>query len=190
MSDKSINVVLPTTGFRKSMFFNRIAVERADLFVHISFGFVNAANVTVSSYSTVITELELKSLQDNLMEYLGRLGSMVANEPPPWQPPNVQEVELANHISMARHGTIAETLLHQYSHWAALQESRKLQAQDTKSAVKQGTEKNQIENPDAAKAIDIGLMGEPVALLRSPLGVQQHLIRLLFVQEQRELDVK
>ena len=186
----SIDVALPSTGFKRSMFFNRIAVERADSFVHIHFGFVNAANLLVTSYSTIITELEIATLQKTMMEYLGRLGPLM-EEPPLWQPASACDVELSNYIAMARHGPIAETILYQYSHWAALQETKKRLAEKAKSQPKSGTEKAPQEKPGSGKvSLGIGLTAEALALLRSPLGVQQHLIRLLFTKEQAELDVK
>ena len=186
----SIDVALPSTGFKRSMFFNRIAIERVDAFVHIHFGFVNAANLLVTSYSTVITELEVAALRKTSMDYLGRLGPML-EEPPPWQPANVCEVELSNHIAMARHGPIAETLLYHYSHWAALQETKKRLAEKAKSAQKPSTEKAAPQEPSSGKVtLGIGLTAEAVAMLRSPLATQQHLIRLLFTRDQPELDVK
>src|SRR5258708_3057537 len=103
MADKgSVQITLPTAGFRRSMFFNRFAVERKDGFVLIHFGLVNNANVTVDSYSTVISELELSNQKKTTMDYLGRQGSL-GEEPPAWQPPSGKTTELASHLALAHH---------------------------------------------------------------------------------------
>ncbi len=147
----SVQINLPTTGFRRSMFFNRFAVERKDGFVFIHFGFVNSANVTTDSYSTTISELELLNQKKTTMDYLGRQGA-IGEEPPAWQPTG-KITELASHIALAHNGPIAETALFLFSLWSTMAESRK-------------------PNPN--------LNAEAIALLRSNLATQQHLIRLLF----------
>src|ERR1039457_4715744 len=165
MSEKaSVGIAMPTTGFRRFMFFNRFCVEREEGFVQIHFGLVNKANALVDSYSTAISELELVQLKGGLMDYLGRQGALL-EAPPLWQAPAVTRVELANHLVMAHHGQIAETVLYSFSFWSAMEEAKKVLS--AKAAKKEG-------------GMDIGVMAEGMALLRSPLRAQQHLIRLLY----------
>ena len=165
MADKgSVQITLPTTGFRRSMFFNRFAVERKDGFVLIHFGLVNNANVTVDSYSTVISELELSNQKKTTMDYLGRQGSL-GEEPPAWQPSSGKTTELVSHLALAHHGTIAETALFLFSFWSAMAESKRAKS-------------------------NLNLNADPVALLRSPLPIQQHLIRLLFPANDELLNQK
>jgi hypothetical protein len=140
------------------MYFNRFAVEREEHFVQVHFGLVNKMNALADHYSTVISQLELLHLKKTLMDYLGAQGTLLEG-PPPWQPPVATRTEIADHMIMARHGPIAETGLYSFSFWAALME-----AKNSKDA---GT-----------------LAAEPIALLRSPLAVQQHLIKLLFSQSE------
>lgn len=140
------------------MYFNRFAVERDEGFVQVHFGLVNKTNGLADCYSTAISELELLALKKTSMDYLGGQGTLL-DAPPPWQPPVATRMELANHMVMARHGPIAEIAFYSFSFWAALMEAKK--------------------GKDVAP-----VMAEPIALLRSPLAVQQHLIRLLFVQNE------
>ncbi len=150
----SLQITLPTTGFKRSMLFNRFAVEREDGFVLIHFGLVSKQNAQVDSYSAAISELELLNQKKTTMDYLGRQGTL-GEEPPSWQPPTEKKIELVNHIVMAHHGPIAETAFFGFSFWSAMMESRKNKS-------------------------DAVMTAEPIAVLRSPLVVQQHLIRLLF----------
>ena len=148
---QSVQIHLPTTAFRRPMFFNRVAVERKDGFVFIHFGFVNGANVTTDSYSTAISELELSNQKKTTMDYLGKQGAL-GEEPPAWQPMG-KTIELCSHVGLAHHGPIAETALFLFSLWSTMAESRK-------------------PSPN--------LNADAIALLRSSLATQQHLIRLLF----------
>jgi len=157
-----LGIAVPTTGFRRFMFFNRFAVEREEGFVRILFGNVSKANVLLDSYATVISELELGALRQSTMDYLGGQGTLL-EAPPAWQPATTMPTELANHFVMARHGPIAEICFYSFSFWSALQATRRTAAPEAKQ---------QTSEPD--------LLAEPMALLRSPLAVQQHLIRLLF----------
>ena len=163
---KLVGIILPGTGFRRYMPFNRFSIEKADGFVQIHLGLVNKASTLVDSYSAAISELELFLLRKSTMDYLGRQGNLL-EEPPTWQPPAGGKMELVNHIQMAHHGPMAETSFYVYSYWSALQEGRRL------AAMKEGKEGKE-------RAEQSGVIAEGLALLRSPLGVQQHLIRLLF----------
>jgi hypothetical protein len=158
-----MGIAVPTTGFRRFMFFNRFAVDRDDGFVHIQFGCVNKANALIDAYATAISELELAGLRKSTMDYLGGQGTLL-DAPPLWQPPASITTELANHIVMARHGNLAETVFYCFSFWSALEASKR-------AAALRETKKPQE---------DMGVIAEPMALLRSPLRAQQHLIRLLF----------
>lgn len=146
------------------MFFNRFAIEREDSFVLVHFGYVNKAGTLVDSYSTAISELEVALLRKTTMEYLGKQGTLL-EAPPTWQAPASARIELANHIVMAHHGRIAETVLYSFSHWSALEEAKK---------------RALAREPKKSPDLQLGVIAEGMALLRSPLNVQQHLIRLLF----------
>lgn len=164
----SLGIAVPTTGFRRFMYFNRFAVDREEGFVRISFGNVNKANALLDSYATVISALELESLRQSTMNYLGGHGTLL-DAPPIWQPPAPMPAEVANHIIMARHGPIAETIFYSFSFWSALQATQRAASKDPKKPAE----------PD--------LLAEPMALLRSPLPAQQHLIRLLFKVAEQSL---
>ncbi len=157
-----LGIAVPTTGFRRFMFFNRFAVEREQGFVRIFFAHLNKANVLLDSYATAISEVELEALRASTMSYLGAQGTLL-EEPPPWQPATPMPTEVANHFVMARHGPVAETSFYCVSFWSVLQATQRAAA---------GEPKKTLGDPD--------LLAEPMALLRSPLAGQQHLIRLLF----------
>ncbi len=157
------------------MYFNRFAVEREDGFVRIQFACLNQANVLLDSYGTAISEMELNSMKKATMDYLGGQGTLL-DAPPKWQPVGAMATEVSNHIIMAHHGPIAETILYSFSFWAALEES------------KRAREPMKSKEPNSQElAKELGIMAEPIAMLRSPLNVQQHLIRLLFQTEQPSL---
>jgi hypothetical protein len=162
---EALGIAMPTTGFRRFMFFNRFTVEREQGFVRIAFGNVDKANVLFDSYATVISETELASLKPTTMAYLGAQGTLL-DEPPLWQPTAPTATEVANHFVMARHGSVAETGFYCFSFWSAVQATQRAVARDPKS-------------PKNSQS-DLDLIAEPMALLRSPLAAQQHLIRLLF----------
>ncbi|MBU6402481.1 MAG: hypothetical protein KGS61_19345 [Verrucomicrobia bacterium] len=158
----AVGIAVPTTGFRRFMFFNRFTVEREEGFVRILFGNVNKANVLQDAYGTVISEMELEVLKPSTMDYLGAQGTLL-DAPTLWQPAGPIPTEVANHMVMARHGSIAETILYSISFCSALALSREASVQEPKKHAG-------VPN----------LFADPMALLRSPLAAQQHLIRLLF----------
>jgi len=159
----TLGITVPTTGFRRFMFFNRFTVDRDDGFVHIQFGYVSKTNALVDTYATAISEFELDTLRGSTMSYLGSQGTLL-DAPPLWQPPVAIPSELANHMVMARHGNLAETIFYSFSFWSAL------------DATKRAATLREAKKPQQ----DLGVVAEPMALLRSPLRAQQHLIRLLF----------
>ena len=164
-----LEIAVMTTGFRRFMFFNRFAVEREEGFVCIFFGHVNKTNLLLDSYATVISAVELESLRRPTMDYLGGQGTLL-DAPPPWQPTTAIPTEVANHMVMARHGPVAETSFYSFSFWSAVQATQRAVTRDAKKPT---------GDPD--------LLAEPMALLRSPLAAQQHLIRLLFPTAERSL---
>lgn len=162
MASKPIfQVTLPTTGFKHLMFFNRFAVDREDEFVFIHFGHINRLNAQADAYSIAIAKIEVLNLKKSSMDFLGKQGSLGV-EPPLWQPISEKRVELVNHINFARHGGIAETVLSSFSFWGVMAEQKK----------------SKLNN---------NFLAEGVALLRSPLSVQQHLIRSLFETDDKLL---
>lgn len=70
------------------------------------------------------------------------------------------KMEVANHVQMAQHGDVAETSFAVFSYWSAVQQ--------------------QLTRQAGPKDSPVEVKAEGMALLRSPLAVQQHLIRLLF----------
>ncbi len=162
---EGMSVVVPTTGYRRFLFFNRFSVEREDGFVHMQFGFVNKLNLLVDSYATVISEPELAVLRKSTIDYLGSHGTLL-EAPPTWQPTAPMLTEVANHIVMSRHGGVAEIIFYSFSFWSAVDAARRA-----------ALLKEAKQAPETANVI-----AEPMALLRSPLRAQQHLIRLLFPQ--------
>jgi hypothetical protein len=153
MALKNVRFDFPRSGYKRLMPFNRFAVERIDSLVIIHFGLVNNSGLLLDRYSIGIFQVELDALKENLMDYLGKTGSL-AEPPPTWQPPSgINQVEVFNHVGVTSNPDVAETSLNNLV-VRGLHEAR----QTTGGAV----------------PID------PVVLLRSTLEVQKHLIRELY----------
>jgi len=162
----SLSIGLPLKGFRRYLFFNRFAVERDQDHTTIHFGLLSKSGAFVHSYSTIIFNAELEAMRKTVMDYLGGQGSL-GDPPPAWQPSSVEAVEVCSHMVLAHHGPIAETICHIVSYWGMIDVARKL------------------AKPEKGKTspTEHDIVAEPLALLRSTLAVQQHLIRLLFKAE-------
>src|ERR1041385_7725752 len=111
MATKSLRFDFPKDSYRRLMPFNRFSVERVDPLVIIHFGLINNSGVLLDRYSTCIFKMELEALKENLMEYLGKLGSL--GEPPPaWQPASgLGPIEVFNHVGVTSNVSVAETTL-------------------------------------------------------------------------------
>ena len=70
-----LEIRLPQSGYPKTMFFNRLQVEREEGFCLIHFGLVSKSGLLLDSYSCVLPQQALVQNQKSLLEYLARIGS-------------------------------------------------------------------------------------------------------------------
>lgn len=157
-TEKEVNleVGLAQTGFPKTLYFNRVRVDRDDSFAFVQFGLVVASDL-VDSYSCVLTDEMLKNNQQSLIDYVKKLGSTEADEIS-WKGVTAsRKADVADAVQMSFRGGLAETVFHVFSICAAT---------------------------NAARAAASGAVGtlpsQPLALLRSKTALQKQLITSLY----------
>ncbi|MEI6493240.1 MAG: hypothetical protein WCO94_11880 [Verrucomicrobiota bacterium] len=150
LQKQSLTLSLNRSVFRFTQFFNRIAVEKEDDIRIMHFGYQSSQGFLMNVLSIAISEIELKTQEKSLTNYLrsaGALGDFV-----PWIPPvSERPIHVCNLINMSRTGSVGEIVLHNFSRRMA----------------------KEVEEKASIEAIGI-------ALLRSRTDLQKHLIRLLF----------
>ena len=147
-----LEIGLPSEGFPKALYFNRLRVEREGDVCLLQFGLVSESSL-LDSYTCVFPQEALQQNQKSLLEYLNKTGRPAAS-PTEWKgAPVEKEVHVADVIAMAFRGGMAETCFYVFSLCAA-------------SRVK----KTGSETIDA----------QPLALLRSSADLQKQLIVALY----------
>ena len=68
-----LDVGLPQNGLPKTLYFNRLRIDRDEGFCLVQFGLVVASDL-VDSYSCVVTDDALKHNQQALIDYVKKLG--------------------------------------------------------------------------------------------------------------------
>jgi hypothetical protein len=151
---KGLQITTATTGYERLMPFNRVAVERFDGLVLMHFGLVCPAGTLRDHYACGILELELQAQKDSLMEYLGRTGAL-DEAPEVWQSPKERTgIGVCNFIGVCGNKEVGEITLNNFV------------ARATSEAL--------------TLPKDRTVMAQPVALLRSGMGIHKHWIRMLF----------
>lgn len=138
------------------MAFNRFELERLEELIVIHFGLVTPSGMLLDRYSAAIFKAELLAQKESVMDYLGKTGSL-GDAPPGWQSPSiVSPIDLFNMISVSSNPFVAETTLNNI------------------------VARTIIDQRTGAHAV---IPSEPVALLRSTLELQKHLIVQLYPRE-------
>lgn len=151
-----IPLELPPNGFKRGMLYNRFVIEPDGEFKVLHFAYVNRANVTVDHFICAIHARDLEFQKVSNLEYLGRLGALSMEAMPGWQPPALQQpIELVNHIGLCQFGNSAELTLHRLSIKSVLDFARSVK-------------------PPAP------LRADAIALLRSGIELQKHLVAALY----------
>jgi len=148
-----LDVAVQQSGFPKVLYFNRFRVESDDGFKLLQFGLV-VASETVDSYSCVLTDEVLLQHQPILLEYIKKLGADMDGYLP-WKGASSRKADVADVVSMASRGEIAETIFSVFSMCAATNMANSLHAGTT-------------------------LPSQPLALLRSAKALQKELITALY----------
>ncbi len=149
---KGLHIETPNEGYTRFVPFNRFAVERIDVFAVMHFGFLKDSAL-LDHYSCAITAAELEVLKESLMDYLGRTGPL-GDAPPHWPGPGAltKHFGLCNFIGVCGGGEIAEITLNNFV-------SRAASTMATSGKT---------------------LRAQPIALLKSSIGVHKHWIRALY----------
>jgi hypothetical protein len=149
---KTLEIQPPLVGYPRFVAFNRISIERVDIFVLMHFGLLGTSGGLLDSYSCAIPSLELELQRKSLMDYLGRSSSL-GDPPPDWQAPATgRPIDLCNHIGLCGNPALGEITLNNFVGRAA--------------AEIQGNRKT--------------IAAQPVALLKSTMELQKHWINALF----------
>ena len=144
---------LMSIGFEKRMLFNRFEIERDGNFVILRFGYISKGHLLDHFAAACSVEAISAQREDNL-KYLGQIGEIPLKEPEMWVVPATDyKIQLFNLIGLTRRDSEAEITLHNFA------AKTMVEAQRSKSAPQ--------------------LVGEPIALLRSELGIHKHFIRAL-----------
>ena len=150
-----LEIGLPQGGFPRTLYFNRFRVERDSGFCLVQFGLVVASDL-VDCYSCVLSNEVLKQNEQTLIDFLNRSGRPAERKPAPWKGVTAgRQTDVADVISMAYRGNLAETALYVFSLRAATPAKKGVPAAST-------------------------LMAQPVVLLRSSAELQKQLIVALY----------
>src|ERR1017187_1833516 len=109
-----LDVSLPQSGFPKTLYFNRVRVDRDQGFCLVQFGLVVASDL-VDSYSCVLTDEMLQQNQQALVDYVKKLGAMEAEEIS-WKGVTAsRKADVADVVSMSFRGDLSETVFYVFS---------------------------------------------------------------------------
>lgn len=150
-----VEIHLPSRGYAKTMFFNRLRVEHDEGFCVVSFGLVSRVGLLLDSYSCVLSRFTLDHNEKPLLGYLEQIGFPKEPPAPAWQgTPTQQILPVVDVINMATREEMAETCFWVFSLQAA---SRR-------------------RGPSSDEALE----AQPLALLRSQVEIQKQLIKALY----------
>src|SRR5208283_5057326 len=113
-----LDVSLPQSGYPKTLYFNRLRVDRDEGFCLVQFGLVVASDL-VDSYSCVLTDDMLKHNQQALVDYVKKLGPAEA-EDTSWKGVTAsRKADVADIVTMSFKGDLSETAFYVFSMSAA-----------------------------------------------------------------------
>lgn len=152
-----MEIGLPQGGFPKSMFFNRVRVDRDADFSLVQFGLVVASDL-VDGYSCVLPAETLRQNKQSLLDYLNRIGRAEKSDEDSWKGlSGKRQADVADVITMAFRGEMAETCLFAFSLTAATRSKK-------------------------AAATAEPVIAQPLVLLRSSAELQKQLIEALYAE--------
>lgn len=155
-SEIKLEVNLPQIGFPKTLYFNRIRVDRDDGLCLVQFGLIVASDL-VDTYSCVLTNDVLRQNQQSLLGYVKKLGPAIVDDAL-WKGATAsRKADIADVVTMSCRGDVAETIFYVFSMCAATNMTK---------AVTTG---------------DVNLLpSQPLVLLRSTTALQKQLITALY----------
>src|SRR5271170_1769144 len=106
-----LDVSLPQNGFPKTLYFNRLRIDRDEGFCLVQFGLVVASDL-VDSYSCVLTNDMLRQNQQSLLDYVKKLGTAEAVDAS-WKGATAsRKADVADVVSMSFRGDLSETVFY------------------------------------------------------------------------------
>lgn len=151
-----LDVNLPQNGFPKTLYFNRLRVDRDDGFCLVQFGLVVASDL-VDSYSCVLTDEMLQQNQQALLDYVKKLSATDAEEIS-WKGVTAsRKADVADVVTMSFRGDLSETAFYTFSMCGATNAARA-----------------------ATSGVGGALQSQPLVLLRSKAALQKQLITVLY----------
>lgn len=149
-----VEIRLPSGGYPKTMFFNRLRVDQEEGFHTVHFGLVSSSAL-LDSYRCVLPERTLVQNQKALIDYLNRIGHPEPKAIQSWAgDPARAKADVVDIISMAFRDSMAETCFCVFPLTAAAR-ARRVTANSFVEA-------------------------QPLALLRSSVEMQKQLIEALY----------
>jgi len=151
-----LDVSLPQNGFPKTLYFNRLRIDRDEGFCLVQFGLVVASDL-VDSYSCVLTNDMLRQNQQSLLDYVKKLGTAEAVDAS-WKGATAsRKADVADVVSMSFRGDLSETVFYVFSMCAATNAARA-----------------------TVGGANSSLPSQPLVLLRSTTALQKQLITVLY----------
>jgi hypothetical protein len=151
-AEHKIGVTVQATGFKRTMYFNRFALEKVGRHTLAHFGLIDDSGVLKDHYSCILPEQTLKDSRAGLTSYLEKVGGP-ATERTPWNPPAGHlRPDVANIINVVQ-TDIGEIILSSVAIGPAIQKTK-----------------------DTGKPID----ADPIALLISEPDLQRLFITELY----------
>jgi hypothetical protein len=100
--EHKIAIAIQPTGFRRTMYFNRFALEALGRHTLTHFGLIDESGVLRDHYSCVFPERTLKDSRSGLTSYLEKVGAATTQKTP-WNPPAGQlRMDVVNVINMGQ----------------------------------------------------------------------------------------
>jgi hypothetical protein len=100
--EHKIAVAVQPTGFKRTMYFNRFALEAIGRHMLAHFGLIDESGVLRDHYSCMIPEHTLKESRPGLVGYLEKVGA-ASSQKAPWNPPAGQlRMDVVNLINMGQ----------------------------------------------------------------------------------------
>jgi hypothetical protein len=149
-----LDVGLPQNGFPKTLYYNRLRVDREEGFCLVQFGLVVASDL-VDSYSCVLSDEVLRHNQQALLAYVAKLGPTEVDTTV-WKGVTAsRKADVADIVMMSFRGNQAETALYVFSMCAASRAA-------------------------SSPLTGAPLPSQPLVLLRSSTALQKQLITILY----------
>lgn len=158
--NKTLAIRTTATAFKKVMFFNKFSIEKFDDYLLMTYVFTEIRETPLDFFSCVISKRDLEQEKNSIISYLERMPDIDDKTEGKWVgAPTPRNIFTINTINVSYVDKIAEITLHNFS---------------MKSAIDNVREAN-------SKSKSVEIISEPIALLRSPIGIQKQLLSEIYI---------